>query len=154
MRRKDRELTEINDLISVVNKCKVCRLAMLDDEIYIVPLNFGYEYCNDTLVLYFHSAKVGRKIDIIKTNNKVAIEMDCEHELIEADHACAYGYYYQSIIGNGKAYIVENNEEKIHGLKLLMKHQTGKDFEINENMCKKVTVFKVIVEKFSGKSHL
>lgn len=45
MRRKDREITDIEEIRDIIEKCKVCRLAMQDEEgLYLVPLNFGYEF--------------------------------------------------------------------------------------------------------------
>ncbi|MBE6053639.1 MAG: pyridoxamine 5'-phosphate oxidase family protein [Clostridium sartagoforme] len=154
MRRKDREVTNINEKIEIINNCKVIRLGMQDKEgLYIVPLNFGYSYLEDKLTLYFHSAKEGRKLDAIVENSDVAFEMDCEHRLIEADTACLYGFAFKSIVGNGVASIVENMEEKKRALSLLMKHQTGKNFAFEDKHAKAVAVFKVDVTNFSAKYH-
>lgn len=154
MRRKDREVTVIDEKIEIISNCKVIRLAMKDKEgLYIVPLNFGYSYLNDKLTLYFHSAKEGRKLDGIVENPEVAFEMDCEHKLIEAEIPCLYGFSYKSIIGNGVSSIVENMEEKKSALSLLMKHQTGKDFTFEDKHAKAVTVFKVEVTNFSAKEY-
>lgn len=44
MRRKDREVTRHGDLMEMVARFKVCRLGLWDGrEVYVVPLNFGYE---------------------------------------------------------------------------------------------------------------
>lgn len=154
MRRKDREVTDINELLNIVQECRICHLGMQDDKgIYIVPLNYGFEYINDQLILYFHSAKVGRKIDALKLNPKVCIEMDCDHRLIEGDKACDYSFGFKSIIGNGKVSFLEKYDEKLKGLQLLMHHETLKEFEFDERMVNMVTVMKVVVEEFSGKYH-
>lgn len=154
MRRKDRKVTDKNQLLEIVDCCKVCRIAMQDmDGLYIVPLNFGYEYNDETLTLYFHSAKEGRKISAIAENSGVCFEMDCEHRLIEAEDACGYGYSFKSIIGNGCATMVDEAEEKKKALSLLMLHQTGKEFVFNEKMAESVAVFKVTVTSFTGKYH-
>jgi nitroimidazol reductase NimA-like FMN-containing flavoprotein (pyridoxamine 5'-phosphate oxidase superfamily) len=154
MRRKDREVTEVNELLQIIDQCKVCRVAMQDQAgLYIVPLNFGYTFENDQLVLFFHSAKEGRKIDALTANSDVCFEMDCEHRLISADEACGYGYYFKSVIGNGRAVFVDNVTEKEHALSVLMKHQTGKDFIFDERMVEGVCVFKIIVHHFTGKDH-
>ena len=43
MRRKDREITDFNEIINIIKKCDVCRIALNDKDFpYIVPLNFGY----------------------------------------------------------------------------------------------------------------
>ena len=154
MRRKDREVTNINEKIEIINNCKVIRLGMKDKEgLYIVPLNFGYSYLEDKLTLYFHSAKEGRKLDAIVENSDVAFEMDCEHRLIEGEIPCLYSFAFKSIVGNGVASIVEDMEEKKISLSLLMKHQAGKEFTFEDKHAKAVTVFKVDVTHFSAKYH-
>ena len=77
--------------------------------------------------------------------------MDCEHALIEANTPCAYGYEYACVMGNGKATILEHTEEKRLALSKLMWHQTGKVFEISEQMADSVVVIKVIAESYTGK---
>lgn len=154
MMRKDREVTDINELLSIIQECHICRIGMQDEQgLYIVPLNFGYEYNEGQLNLYFHSAKVGRKIDALKQNNNVCIEMDCDHRLIEGEKACDYSFGFKSIIGNGKAYFVEDYEQKIKGLNLIMHHETQRTFDFDEKMVNIVSVIKVCVHEFSGKYH-
>ena len=39
MRRKDREITDDNKIVEIIDKCKVMRIAMsVNDEPYIVPV--------------------------------------------------------------------------------------------------------------------
>jgi nitroimidazol reductase NimA-like FMN-containing flavoprotein (pyridoxamine 5'-phosphate oxidase superfamily) len=154
MRRKDREVTEINELMQIIDQCKVCRIAMQDKAgLYIVPMNFGYTYENNQLVLFFHSAKEGRKINALKENSEICFEMDCEHGLITADAACEYGYFFKSIIGNGKVVFIDDVEERKIALSAFMKHQTGQDFSFDDRMVNCVSVFKIIVHNYTGKAH-
>lgn len=154
MRRKDREVTDIKDLLMIVEECRICHLGLMDDKgMYIVPLNYGYEYIDQHLNLYFHSAHVGRKIDAIINNPNVCVEMDCDHRLIEGEKACDYSFGFKSIIGNGKASIVSDYNEKLKGLSLLMKHETQREFEFDEKMVNQVSVIKVIIHEFTGKYH-
>ncbi|MDF3005137.1 MAG: 5-nitroimidazole antibiotic resistance protein [Oscillospiraceae bacterium] len=153
MRRKDREVTEPAALLEIIRECKICRIAMQDEQgLYIVPLNFGYEFDDGKLTLYFHSAKEGRKIDILSKAPIVAFEMDCSHQLIESEIACRNGYAYKSIIGNGSASLIDDIEEKIKGLSLIMNHQTGKEFEMPPQAANSVAVFKIQATDFTGKS--
>ena len=100
MRRKDRQVTQCSEILEIVGSCKVCRLALQDENgLFIVPVNFGYEYMDGALLLYFHSAKDGRKVGAMANNPAVAYEMDCSHELITGKKACDYGYAYRSIMG-------------------------------------------------------
>ena len=62
MRRNDREVTDINEIMEIIADCDVCRLALNDDEYpYIIPLNFGAELVDGKVTLYFHSALKGKK---------------------------------------------------------------------------------------------
>ena len=156
MRRKEREITEINDKIAVIDKCKVCRLGLSENNFpYVIPLNFGYTFENEKLTLFFHAALEGRKIDIIKKNNNACFEIDCDTKLIEGNIPCDYGYEFKSIIGFGKIIFLETDDEKSTGLKYLMKHQTGKEaWRFSQDDLKSVCVFKMEVTEFTGKQKL
>ena len=154
MRRKDREITRIEDILSIVDRAKVLRLGLFDDNFpYIVPLHFGYEYAEGKLIFYMHSAKEGHKLDLIKRNQNVCIELDCDTELISGgDIPCSYSSSFASLIGRGLAEILDDEQEKVRGLYLLMKNQTGREFEITPQMASAVAVIKVVVCDFSAKS--
>jgi len=154
MRRKDREITDIDEKLKIIAKCKFCRLGLSENNIpYIVPLNYGFSHDDGKLNLYFHSAKEGKKLDIIQKNNKACFEIDCDTKLIEGELPCDYGYEFTSIIGFGKIILLDTKEEKINGLNYLMKHQTGKDikYNYNDDDLKNVIVYKMLVEEFTGK---
>jgi len=154
MRRKDREITAIDDKIAVLAQCKVCRLGLSENNYpYIIPLNYGYVYEDSKLTLFFHSAKEGKKIEIIQKNNNACFEIDCDEKLIEGEKACNYSYEFKSIIGFGKIEFLKTTDEKIKALNLLMKHQTGKEIEykFTENELDKVCIYKMLVEEFTGK---
>lgn len=152
MRRKERELTQKEDLLRVIDNCKVCNIAMQDEMgIYIVPMNFGYCYEEDKLTLFFHSAKVGRKIDALKNNNAVGIEMSCNHQLISSERACGYTFHFSSIIGNGNASFITDMEDGKAALTNIMRHQAGKEFSFDEKAINSVLLFKIEVTSFSGK---
>ena len=152
MRRKDREVTDLTALKFILDTCKVCRVGMIDEQgIYIVPVNFGYEFVDESLKIYFHCAKEGRKMSALLSNPAVCVEMDCEHRLVEGVSACEYGYSFASIIGNGRAVVVEDIEEKKHGLSVLMSHQTGKEFSFDDAQAGSVAVVRIDLETFTGK---
>jgi nitroimidazol reductase NimA-like FMN-containing flavoprotein (pyridoxamine 5'-phosphate oxidase superfamily) len=154
MRRKDKEITSVDKKIEIIEKNKVCRLALSQNNFpYIIPLNYGYSFENNKLTLYFHSAIEGKKMDIIKENNNACFEVDCDCKLIEGKNLCSYGYEFKSIIGFGKIIIMGTTEEKIKGLNILMKHQTGKETQYNfaEGALERLIVYKMEVEEFTGK---
>jgi nitroimidazol reductase NimA-like FMN-containing flavoprotein (pyridoxamine 5'-phosphate oxidase superfamily) len=154
MRRKDKEIINVEDKMKIIDQCKVCRLGLSEnDKPYVIPLNYGYSFENNILTLFFHGAKEGRKVDIIKNNNQACFEIDCDNKLIEGENACKYGYAFKSVIGFGKIIILENKEEKNNGLNKIIKHQTGKELEYNftDEGIKNVMVYKMEIEEFTGK---
>lgn len=155
MRRKDREITDFNEILAIMEKCDVCRLAMVDNSLpYVVPMNFGFTAENGKVTLYFHSAKEGRKIDILKMNPTVCVEMDCSHQLITGEKACDFTMDFESIIGSGKAEFIDSEEEKKFALTQIMrKYSDAGTFEFDETLLKRTTIIKVVVSDVSGKRH-
>jgi nitroimidazol reductase NimA-like FMN-containing flavoprotein (pyridoxamine 5'-phosphate oxidase superfamily) len=156
MRRKDREVLDDRKIDEIINQSKICRIGFIDaGEVYIVPLNYGYVYENGKRVLYFHSAKEGRKIDLVKLNPTVGFELDTGFELWEADTACDYSAGYQSVIGNGVISIVDDFKEKKSALTKLMATNTGKtEWSFTPGRIDSVAVFKLEVTNISCKEHL
>ncbi len=154
MRRKDREITDINEILELVAKTDVLHLGLFDgDYPYVVPLHYGYESADGKLTFYMHGAREGHKLDLINANPNVCVELENDVELISGgDVACAYGSSYSSVIGRGTASVVTDDEEKIKGLKLLMENQTGHAFEIDARMAAAVAVIKVELDSFTAKA--
>ncbi len=153
MRRKDREITNKEEMIQIIENAKVLRIALFDNAYpYIVPMHYGYTIEDSKIVFYMHSAKEGYKLDLIHQNGNVCVEIENEMEIISGgDVPCQYGAKFASVIVRGKAEIVEDTDEKIKGLKVLMLHQVNQDFEINEQMADMVCVIKVVVDEISAK---
>lgn len=151
MRRSNREITSIEEIEQVLRDSKVCRLAMVDAGMpYIVPLNYGYE----DHVLYFHCAREGRKIDILKKNNVVCFEVDTDMVVVEGPVACDYTAQYRSVIGTGKAFFVTDYDEMKKGLDILMQQYVKGGttaFEYPEAMLDRIFLIKVIVDEMTGK---
>ena len=151
MRRKDREITDFQEMIAIMKKCDVCRLAMNDgDYPYIVPMNFGLDVQAEQVFLYFHCAMKGTKLDLLAKDNRVTFEMDCDHNFIlyEERMSCTMGY--ASVIGHGTVEIVPE-EEKFAALKILMRQYHAEDFLFNTDMMKVTTVLKLTVSDMVGK---
>jgi uncharacterized protein len=152
MRRKDRELTSKEELLSILEEADVCRIAIQTGKApYIVPLNYGYSWV-DRLVIYFHSAGEGRKIDLMQKNGTVGFEIDTAHELVQDAQACNWGMKYKSIIGTGNVVFIEDEKEKALTLQAIMKKYGFPGHpEFNGPMLQKTKVYKLIVEEISGK---
>ncbi len=151
MRRNDKEIKDKKCMEQILKKAKVCRIALCDkNKPYIVPMNFGF----DDNYIYLHSAREGRKIDLIKENNNICFEADIETEIITADNACSWGMKYYSIIGFGKAHFIEDKDKKINALDVIMQKYSNKPnetFEYSKPSLDKTTVIKVEIESLTGK---
>ena len=154
MRRKDREITNPEQIKSIIGETKILHLALFDGEYpYVVPLHYGYAVQTGLPVFYMHGALEGHKLDLIRANPHICMELECRIQLIEAgENPCGYGSAYASVIGRGTAEIVTDPEEKRRGLQLLMLHQTGREFEISEAMASSVSVLRVTLDQISAKS--
>ena len=150
--RREREVTDLNEIIKILDKAMIVRIGMVDDgECYIVPMNYGYTMQDGKLTLWLHGALKGRKLDVMRKNPKVFFELDCDITPFEGDIACRYGITYASVMGKGTAVITEDSEEKKQGLSLLMKTQTGKDFTFDDKMASIVSVIRIDVSEYTAK---
>ena len=152
MRRKDREITDIDKIETIIASARYMHLGMFDDEFpYIVPLHYGYQMEKGKLTFYVHCAKEGHKLECLKENRNVFVEIDRGESLITADIPCKYGAEYESVMCRGKAMIIEDIKEKCKALGVLMKVQTGKEHEIDDKMASAVNVVKIDVESYTAK---
>ena len=154
MRRKDREITNAEEITRIVEKAKILHLGLFDgDYPYVVPLHYGFTYKDDAFFFYMHSAKEMHKLELIKENPHVCVELECDIVPVSGGQIpCQYGSTYASVIGKGKAELVSDVPEKIHGLELLMENQTGQKFAFDEKMAASVAIIKVVVSDFTAKS--
>lgn len=151
MRRSDREVTEFEDIVAIMEKCDVCRIALNDNGYpYILPLNFGMYIKEGKIELYFHGAMEGTKYDLIEKDNRASFEMDCEHKLVTELERGNCTMEYESVIGQGRIEML-HDDEKYDALCILMKHYHQEDFSFNKSVMPRTKVFKLVVEKVTGK---
>lgn len=155
MRRAEREVTDISEIDKVLAEAQVCRLALFDGEYpYIIPMCFGYNLDGDKLQIYLHSAAQGKKIDLIKKNNRAAFEIDRLNRIVGGEIACSFTAEYESITGVGTIDIL-NGIEKLTGLNTIMNKYDAisKEHKYSENMLNNVVILKLTVDSFSCKAN-
>lgn len=138
----------------VIDKCEVCYIGLIDfdNKPYVLPFNFGYE----NGIVYLHSAPIGKKIDVLKTNPDICVTFSTDHQLFGRHEqvACSYGMKYKSVLITGKVEFIEDYDEKVRVLNIIMRKYTGKDFDYNAPAVNNVAIYKVMPEKtetkFSG----
>ena len=142
MRRKDRELADPAELLSVLEKADVCHLAMSDHDVpYLVTMNFGLKH-DKNFVLYFHCAHEGKKIDLLKKNNLVCFGADIEHEFFMAEKgtSCGCSMRFRSVVGMGRISFITERTEKYEAKEIidhlaLGLHSLARDPEHDEVAC-------------------
>ena len=152
MTKRERQITDEAQIRHILDTAKVLHLGLaVDNEPYVVPMNYGYTMEEGKLVLYMHSALKGKKLDMMRANPKVFFEKDCDLAPFEGEKPCQYGLVYSYVMGRGTASIVEDVEEKIKAMAILMKTQTEKDFEFNERLVSIVAVIRIDVAEYTAK---
>jgi nitroimidazol reductase NimA-like FMN-containing flavoprotein (pyridoxamine 5'-phosphate oxidase superfamily) len=148
MRRAEREIEDRDTIDGILRQATVCRLGLCDDGMpYVVPLNYGY----DGDCLYFHSAREGRKMEVLKANPNVCFEVDVDHELVPTETACDWTARFRSVIGFGKARPVEDLDEKRRALDVLLGHYSDGDYQYTEEALAEVAVIRIEIEEITGK---
>lgn len=153
MRRSDREIKEISKIYGVVQRCQTIRLAMVDKgKPYVVPVSFGAEMINDQIVIYFHCAKEGMKVDILKNSPQVCVEGDVLFKIEPIKHGITARY--ESFIGFGNCEFLDNIEEKIHGLQVMVNHYGYTNYDLANCLgLEQTLVGKIVLKQVSGKTN-
>jgi nitroimidazol reductase NimA-like FMN-containing flavoprotein (pyridoxamine 5'-phosphate oxidase superfamily) len=150
VRRKDKEITDVQTLKKVLKSAKYVTLAMCrDNEPYLVALSHGYDEKNNCI--YFHCAKEGKKIDYLKANNNVWGQALIDHGYMEGK--C--NHLYTSVHFKGKATFISGLNEKRQAIECMMR-QLEKDPEpmiarLKPERLKDTMIGRIDVEYMSGK---
>ena len=148
MRRADKEIVNSTEIEDILKSGRVCQLGLNDGGLsYVVPVNYGYaDGC-----LYVHSAKEGRKIDILRRNNLVSFSIYIDNGLVQSDVACNWGMRYHSVMGTGKATLIEEGTEKEEALRIIMKHYSGSFTVFDAARIDQVLIIRIEIETLTGK---
>ena len=146
-----KDIIELEELVDIIKKCKICHVGMVDgDTPYVLAMNFGYA----DQAIWLHCAKEGKKIDILKHNNKICIEFDTDHKLFARhEHvACSWRLAYRSVIVQGHALFIDDYDEKVKGLNIFMKNYSDQDFEYSKPSVDNIQIIKIPIESITGRS--
>ena len=165
MRRKDREVKDLDEIIDILSRSEVLHLALVSEgKPYSVPVNFGYILTEENgerkLSVYFHGAGEGQKLEAIRQNPNVSFCTETGSEVSGSEEACSWTCFYESVIGFGTAAILDDKKERSKGLDAIMLHNgyklpSGvKIIAYNAMALAKTAVVKIDVSEITGKRHL
>ena len=150
--KREIKITEPDQIARILDTAKILHMGLaVDNEPYVVPMNYGYTMEDGKLVLCLHSAVQGKKLDMIRANPKVFFEVECDLLPFYGRVPCQYGLSYSSLMGRGEARIIEDVEEKKEAMSILMKTQTGKDFSFEDRLVSIVSVIRIDVAEYTAK---
>lgn len=148
MRRWDKEICDPDELTALLSGASVCRLGLWDGTWpYVVPLNFGY----DDGTVYLHSAPEGRKLEILRQNDRVCIEVEAGVEVVVADVPCGSTTRYRSVIGFGRAEFLTDRTEKRRALEVIVRQCGGEPSALPDAAVDAVVVVRVALTELTGK---
>lgn len=133
------------------NNCGILSTVSLDAVPYGCAIN--YFYIEEDNALYFHTKRVGTKMENIKNNPKVSLFILDNSEIIPD----RFITHYESVIIKGKASVI--TDEKLMREKLiqlcdkLAPKQLDRREEVIEKYIKAVCICKIDIEEITGKKN-
>lgn len=154
MIRRDREVKDFKEIVEMLDEFDVVRIGIGGDQFpYVVPMSFGYEIIEGKIVIYFHGAKIGKKVDLLDKCKKVCVEAD---EFIRYDELdVVITTRYKSIIGYGEVEELLSDEDKVRALNAISVHCGYMKYD--SSICKSLKntrCFKIILDEITGKKNL
>ena len=155
MRRKDREVTDHDEIMSMIDSCSIIRFGLADgDYPYIVPVNFSYKEDGGRLAFYIHGALAGRKYELLNKNGKCSFEMDIPlgMECIEESHDVTERY--MSVMGTaGVSFVPDDEKKSIIDSVIMARYPETRNFRYNEAAISRTMIAKLTVESISAKAN-
>ena len=154
MRRKDREVTDFDTIVSIIDECEIVRLGLSDgdDYPYIVPVNFAYEVSQGEIFLYIHGAMAGRKFELLSKKPYCSFEMDVVMEMDCIKEKKDVTQRYKCVMGKAEAELLEGEEKQKAIDEIIMaRHEETRNFEYNREAVKRTAVFRLRVTEISAK---
>ena len=144
-----RRITDTLEMEAIIGKAVYCHIGLVDSgEPYVVPVFFGYE----KNAIYFHSSPDGRKVDIMRKGNRVCFQVEADVEIVRAEKACDFTTKYRSVMGTGKATILESDADKVHGLDIIMRHYARGEFTYPKATLDRTLVVRIDIDSMAGKA--
>lgn len=148
MRRSKQKLTDVQ-CVEVLTASRRGVLAVSGDEDYpyAVPMNYVY----DDGCIYFHGAKVGHKVDVLKVHPKASFCVLDNGEIDPGDIVL----HFQSVIAFGRMELVEDHDEHDrYALLLGLKYFPDEKDELMQKIAvrgESMYVWRFTIEHMTGK---
>ncbi len=159
MRRKEKAVTELADIENIIGAASYFTLGLTAGaEAYMVPLDFGYNSNGQALgSVYFHCARSGRKLELIKANPQVSLLfVAAGHALIDegdGSMACTLNTDYRSVMALGEARIIENEDEKLAAMRVVLRQHNCEHLPVAPDNLAKTALVRIDLKEAVGKAY-
>lgn len=156
MRRKDREITDFQEIIRIIDACDIVRLGLADEDFpYIVPVNFAYQTDGEKIDLYIHGAMAGRKYEMLRKNPVCSFEMDLPLKLDCLTEKRDVTMRYQCVMGKATATFLEGAEKQSAIDEIIMaRYDETRNFDYNKSAVARTAVARLSVTEITAKANL
>ena len=136
-------LTDQNLIDDVLGRAEIIYLAVCDDNgPHCVPVNFA----SQGRCIYLHSGVKGRKMDALRQDGRVSFSTCVDLKLISADQACDHGYCFKSVVGAGRATVLEDESDRRHALGVITRKYAGQDLPVDEKTLRCTVVARIDIQ--------
>lgn len=152
MRRKDKEITDRNEIEEILSTAMVGRLGTCAHEIpYITPMNFTYD--KETSKIFLHCANEGRKLENIRINRNVCFEVEEVKSVIVKQPTCGSSVAYRSVIIFGNIRILSDYHAKNYALRKLADKYAPQNPKVpfTDAMIHKTNVLEIEIREMAAK---
>ena len=158
MRRKEKEITDFQEMASILDAALSCRIGLVDGNLpYVIPMNFGWEGLKDNegkpqAVIFIHSSPTGRKLPLLSAGKMVCFQTDTALAVQKSDSACSWGMHYKSLIGWGIPEKKNDPSEKVRILNRIMQKYGGSESVYSEKQIENTEIFSIPLDLLTGKN--
>ncbi len=151
MRLKEKEITDRREIEEILKKEKICYLAMADgDTPYVIPTTYGFGEGH----IFMHSSKEGRKMEVIRKNNKVCVTVHTDSQLVSGGKGtgCKSTIKFRSVVATGRAKFLEKGDEKKKAMDVIMSQQFGESgFQYTDQGITDMAIIRIDLDSVTGK---
>ena len=156
MRRKEREITNMDEILSILSRCSAGRLGLcVEGRPYIVPLCFAYRCVEGRLILIFHGAREGRKLDMLSQNPIACFEADIPGAVVSGSTPDMTTIRYESVMAFGSCRLLEDASERLEALRALSeRYAPGVPSTVSAEAAAPTALFALEAEEVTAKRNL
>ena len=153
MRRKDREVTDFESILAIIDECDIIRIGLADGDFpYIVPLNFAYTVHGRQIDFYVHGAMAGRKYGLMKGNGKCSFEMDIPLQMDCLVEKKDVTMRYKCVMGTASITFLDGDEKQsaVENI-ILNRYDKTRNFDYNRAALDRTAVARLTVTELTAK---